>query len=175
MPRKRSLTSSLQTAGKAALGVPLASTTHIFTAAVGEIAVAGTEAGAGAAAAAGHNSNLQFSMLIRLILPARCRSDDARRRRPFWRSTKECYKLCSSAWESVRVCVYKEHVLGASGSSSGGSCKRHKHVWCREDASFAFGMTLEGVKRSFLYGASCCSLCCCLASHLANTCSFGLA
>lgn len=103
MLRKSTLPSSLPT-GQAALGLPLTWTSHIFTAAaVGEIAGAGTEAGA--AAAAGHNSNLQFSMLIRLILRARCRSDYARRRRPFWRSTKECYKLCSTAWESVRVCV----------------------------------------------------------------------
>lgn len=175
MLRKSTLPSSLPT-GQAALGLPLTWTSHIFTTpAVGEIAVAGTEAGAGAAAATGHNSNLQFSMLIRLILRARCRSDYARRRRPFWRSTKECYKLCSTAWESVRVCVCVQGTCAGGSSSSGGSCKRHKRVWCREHASFAFGMTLEGVKRSFLYGASCCSLCCCSASHLANTCSFGLA
>lgn len=148
-------------ASSAAHGLPLAWTTHIFTAAAGEIAVASTGAGTGAAAAAGHNSNLQFSMLIRLILRARCRSDDARRRRPFWRSTKECYKLCSTAWQGVQVCVCVCGTQGtcAGGSiSNGGSCKRHKRVWCREHAPFAFGMTLEGVKRSFLYGASCCSL-----------------
>lgn len=69
---------------------------------------------------------------------------------------QHCMAGCASVCMCVYVCV--QGTCAGGSISNGGSCKRHKRVWCREHASFAFGMTLEGVKRSFLYGASCCSL-----------------